>query len=116
MKLKIAIQKQARGGLTALLKKCRIGFRMVRASPGRSRRFSVELFFRDDDIPDYVADGVADLGIVGENIRRGPKPVDVVRSSALAAAVVDRRPKAFEYSDAADSAATASHQLPADLE
>jgi len=26
------------------------------------------LFLRDDDIPEYVQDGVADLGIVGENI------------------------------------------------
>src|SRR5947207_7826716 len=26
------------------------------------------LFVRDDDIPEYVQDGVSDLGIVGENI------------------------------------------------
>ncbi|MFN3329715.1 MAG: ATP phosphoribosyltransferase, partial [Pyrinomonadaceae bacterium] len=31
--------------------------------------FPLEIFFlRDDDIPEYVADGVADAGIVGENI------------------------------------------------
>src|SRR5690606_23328281 len=26
------------------------------------------LFLRDDDIPEYVQDGIADLGIVGENV------------------------------------------------
>jgi len=33
------------------------------------RNFDLELLFvRDDDIPEYVADGVADLGIVGQNL------------------------------------------------
>jgi len=33
-----------------------------------SRNFPIEvLFLRDDDIPQSVADGVADVGIVGEN-------------------------------------------------
>lgn len=33
------------------------------------RNFDLELLFvRDDDIPEYVADGVADLGIVGHNL------------------------------------------------
>jgi ATP phosphoribosyltransferase len=37
----------------------------------RCRNFDVELLFlRDDDIPEYVADGVADLGIVGLNVIR----------------------------------------------
>ena len=31
--------------------------------------FPLEIYFlRDDDIPEYVADGVADVGIVGENV------------------------------------------------
>ena len=31
--------------------------------------FPIEVFFlRDDDIPEYVAEGVADIGIVGENV------------------------------------------------
>ena len=35
----------------------------------KSQNFPIEfLFLRDDDIPDYVADGVADIGIVGENV------------------------------------------------
>ena len=37
----------------------------------RCRNFDVELLFlRDDDIPEYVEDGVADLGIVGLNVIR----------------------------------------------
>ena len=40
----------------------------------------MEIFFlRDDDIPDYVADGVADIGIIGENLlAEHPKDVEVV--------------------------------------
>ncbi|MFO7448462.1 MAG: ATP phosphoribosyltransferase [Ignavibacteriaceae bacterium] len=34
-----------------------------------TRNFPLEiLFLRDDDIPEYVKDGVADIGVVGENI------------------------------------------------
>ena len=37
----------------------------------RCRNFDVELLFlRDDDIPEYVSDGVTDLGIVGLNVVR----------------------------------------------
>ncbi len=37
----------------------------------RCRNLPVELLFvRDDDIPEYVQDGVADLGIVGQNVVR----------------------------------------------
>lgn len=39
------------------------------ALKAQAANFPVELLFlRDDDIPGYVADGVADLGIVGENV------------------------------------------------
>ncbi len=35
------------------------------------------LYVRDDDIPEYVADGVADLGIVGQNlVREAERPVE----------------------------------------
>jgi ATP phosphoribosyltransferase len=42
--------------------------------------FPLEIYFlRDDDIPEYVADGVADIGIVGENVlAEDPKQVEVV--------------------------------------
>lgn len=83
MKLKIAIQKSGRlaDNSTAMLRKCGIGFSN---GLGKLRTeaadFPLEIFFlRDDDIPDYVADGVADVGIVGENIvAEGGKPVDVI--------------------------------------
>jgi ATP phosphoribosyltransferase len=72
MKLKIAVQRQGRlsDGSTDLLRKCGIGFSngmgKLRAE---AADFPLEIFFlRDDDIPDYVSDGVADVGIVGENV------------------------------------------------
>jgi ATP phosphoribosyltransferase len=81
MKLKIALQRSGRlaEGSTELLRKC--GIRFSNGS-GKLRTeasdFPLELLFlRDDDIPEYVADGVADAGIVGENVlAENPKPVD----------------------------------------
>ncbi|GIU83095.1 MAG: ATP phosphoribosyltransferase [Acidobacteria bacterium] len=71
-KLKIALQKAGRlsEDSIGLLKKCGIsfndGFGKLRTE---ALNFPLEIFFlRDDDIPEYVADGVADAGIVGENI------------------------------------------------
>ena len=69
--LKIAVQKSGRlsDDSLSLVKECGIKFyngtgKLISASTN----FPVEfLFLRDDDIPGYVADGVADLGIVGEN-------------------------------------------------
>jgi ATP phosphoribosyltransferase len=103
MKLKIALQKQGRlaDGSTALLKRCGIGFSngmgKLRAE---AEDFPLEIFFlRDDDIPDYVADGVADIGVVGENVlAENPKSVDVIEKLGfgkcrLSVAV----PKSFEY-------------------
>jgi len=83
MKLKIALQKQGRlaDGSADLLRKCGIrfsnGFGKLRTE---AIDFPLEIYFlRDDDIPDYVADGVADIGIVGDNIlAEDVKPVDVV--------------------------------------
>lgn len=69
--LTLAIQKSGRlsEGSLALLKKCGIkiqnGTNHLKASV---RGFPMELIFlRDDDIPQYVADGVADAGILGYN-------------------------------------------------
>ncbi len=71
-KLKIAVQKQGRLSEDSvnLLKKCGIKFNnglgKLRAE---AENFPLEIFFlRDDDIPQYVEDAVADCGIVGENI------------------------------------------------
>ena len=70
--LKIAIQKSGRlyEGSMQLLKECGIevsnGNNQLRVISGN---FPVEVFFlRDDDIPEYVQDAVADIGFVGENV------------------------------------------------
>ncbi|MER3631741.1 MAG: ATP phosphoribosyltransferase [Blastocatellia bacterium] len=72
MRLRLAIQKQGKlaDGSVNLLRGCGVVF-----SNGNGKlrveaeNFPLEIFFlRDDDIPQYVADGVADIGIVGENI------------------------------------------------
>jgi ATP phosphoribosyltransferase len=72
MKLKIAIQKSGRlyEDSMRLLRDCGIelnnGVSKLRTD---ATNFPLEvLLLRDDDIPQYVADGVADVGIVGENV------------------------------------------------
>lgn len=70
--LKLAIQKNGR--LTdkslALLRNC--GLEIEDYSERliiTARNYSLDiLFLRDDDIPEYVNDGVADIGIVGEDV------------------------------------------------
>ena len=70
--LKIAIQKKGR--LTerslGLLKVCGIDIENhSERLTETARNFPLELLFlRDDDIPEYVQDGVADLGIVGLDV------------------------------------------------
>lgn len=70
--LRIAIQKSGRlqEGSLALLKETGLSFSNGRDQlKTQARNFPVEvLFLRDDDIPQYVEDKVADIGIVGENI------------------------------------------------
>ena len=69
--LKVAIQKQGRLSEKSLelLRKCDFQLststRKLKAS---ASNFPLEvLFLRDDDIPHYVEQGIADIGIVGEN-------------------------------------------------
>ncbi|MBC7901893.1 MAG: ATP phosphoribosyltransferase [Gemmatimonadaceae bacterium] len=72
MKLRIAIQKSGRlyEESVSLLKECGIDLRNVKDRlRTESDNFPLEVFFlRDDDIPQYVEDGVADIGIVGQNV------------------------------------------------
>ena len=70
--LKIAIQKSGRlfEDSIKLLKECGIeisnGNKQLKTV---ADNFPLEIYFlRDDDIPQYVYDGVADIGIVGENV------------------------------------------------
>jgi ATP phosphoribosyltransferase len=70
--LKIAVQKSGRlhDGSIDLLKSCGL-----KITNGRNQlmtpvqNFDAQLLFlRDDDIPQYVQDGVADIGVIGENV------------------------------------------------
>jgi ATP phosphoribosyltransferase len=70
--LRIAIQKSGRlhEDSIKLLKECGIelnnGNKQLKAT---AFNFPLEVFFlRDDDIPQYIHDKVADVGIVGENV------------------------------------------------
>lgn len=69
--IRIAVQKSGRlsDDSLKLIKECGIKFYNGTGKlKSTSTNFPIEfLFLRDDDIPGYVADGVADLGIVGEN-------------------------------------------------
>ncbi len=70
--LRIAIQKSGRlqEGSLELLRESGLSFSNGKDQlKTQARNFPVEvLFLRDDDIPQYVEDKVADVGIVGENI------------------------------------------------
>jgi ATP phosphoribosyltransferase len=72
MKLKLAIQKSGRlhDDSIKLLKDCGIDVKNgVNKLKSEAENFPLEVFFlRDDDIPQYVEDKVADIGIVGENV------------------------------------------------
>jgi ATP phosphoribosyltransferase len=71
-KLKIAIQKSGRlyEDSVKLLKDCGIDVKNgINKLKTEAENFPLEIYFlRDDDIPQYVEDAVADIGIVGENV------------------------------------------------
>jgi ATP phosphoribosyltransferase len=83
-RLRIAVQKSGRLSEISLdlLKECGI---RVNNSKGAlvapSPNFPIDFFFlRDDDIPQYVADGIAELGILGENVvLESGAPIEIVR-------------------------------------
>ncbi|MDZ4071799.1 MAG: ATP phosphoribosyltransferase [Sediminibacterium sp.] len=72
MKLKLAIQKSGRlhDDSIRLLKECGIDISNgVNKLKAEATNFPIEVYFlRDDDIPQYVEDAVADIGFVGENV------------------------------------------------
>ncbi len=88
-KLKIALQKKGRLSEKSiqLIKECGIsltnGNRKLLSLSGN---FPLEvLYLRDDDIPRYVSDGVADIGIVGENVVKEEKSeVDTLKKLGFA--------------------------------
>jgi ATP phosphoribosyltransferase len=106
--LKIAIQKSGRlyEDSIKLLKECGIqlnnGNKQLKTV---AENFPLEVYFlRDDDIPQYVYDGVADVGIVGENVLlEKSKEIDLVYrlgfgKCKLSIAV----PKAMQYNSIDD--------------
>ncbi|MBC6425811.1 MAG: ATP phosphoribosyltransferase [Ekhidna sp.] len=81
--LKIAVQKSGRLKEKSLnlLNECGIKVRNGGKLMSTASNFPLEVFyFRDDDIPQYVAEGVADIGIVGENeyLEKAEK-VDIIK-------------------------------------
>lgn len=105
-KLKIAVQKSGRLSEDSLnlLKECGLklnyGLGKLR---NEAQNFPLEIYFlRDDDIPQYVEDAVADLGIVGENVlHEAKKQIRIIEKLGfgkcrLSIAV----PRSFEYRDA----------------
>jgi ATP phosphoribosyltransferase len=104
MKLKIAIQKSGRLSEESirLLKDCGIdisnGLNKLKAE---AANFPLEVFFlRDDDIPQYVEDGVADIGIVGENVllekNRNVRTVDKLGFGKCRLSIAIPRDKTFK--------------------
>jgi ATP phosphoribosyltransferase len=87
--LKIAIQKTGRLSENSkkLLEECGIkisnGANVLRTTAGN---FPIEvLFLRDDDIPQYVEQQVADIGILGENmVREKEKDVEILEQLGFA--------------------------------
>jgi ATP phosphoribosyltransferase len=71
-KLRIAIQKSGRLNEDSMkiLKESGIEIsNSLNQLKAEASNFPLEVFFlRDDDIPQYVEDGIADIGIVGENV------------------------------------------------
>jgi ATP phosphoribosyltransferase len=101
--LRLAIQKSGRLSEESikLIKECGIEFSSGGGTlKSVAHNFPIEvLFLRDDDIPGYVADGVADIGIVGENVAvETRKKLTVVRQLGFSTCRLSIGvPKAMEF-------------------
>ncbi|WP_143307832.1 ATP phosphoribosyltransferase [Chitinophaga vietnamensis] len=108
MKLKLAIQKSGRlhDDSIKLLKECGIDINNgVNKLKTEASNFPLEVFFlRDDDIPQYIEDGVADIGIVGENVvLEKKKQVNMVEKLGFGKCRLSMAvPKSMEYSTIKD--------------
>lgn len=104
--LRIAVQKSGRlyEESVQLLKECGIDLRNVKDRLKTvSENFPIEVFFlRDDDIPEYVEDGVADIGIVGQNVlgEKGRKVTSVEELGFGKCRLSIAVPKSMDYIDA----------------
>lgn len=69
--LKVAVQKCGRlhNNTINLIKKCGIKLNPIKQLKIKAVNFPLEIYLlRDDDIPQLLEDGVADIGIIGKNI------------------------------------------------
>nr|WP_162051393.1 ATP phosphoribosyltransferase [Pontibacter pamirensis] len=106
--LRLAIQKSGRLSEDSLnlIRECGISF--VNSSlklKTESTNFPLEiLYLRDDDIPGYVADGVADIGIVGENVlvEEGKQSLTVEKLGFSKCRLSLAVPKTMEYNSIQD--------------
>ncbi len=107
-KLKIALQKSGRlsEDSLVLLKKCGIGFSNgLGKLRSEANNFPLEIFFlRDDDIPQYVEDAVADIGIVGENVlMEDARNVQIIENLGFGKCRLSLAvPKSLEYKNLQD--------------
>jgi len=102
--VRLGIQKSGRLSekTIELLKACGIKF-VTGSLKTSSFNFPIEiLFLRDDDIPGYVADGVADFGILGMNeIDEQGKPIDIVKNLGFSKCRLSLAvPNTFNYTSA----------------
>jgi ATP phosphoribosyltransferase len=103
-RLKIAIQTKGRLNEDSmqLIKEAGIDLTIGRRTlVAESKNFPMDaLFLRDDDIPQTVADGVADIGIVGENemLEKGENVVIAKRLGFSKCRLSLAIPKSLEYS------------------
>lgn len=104
--LKIAIQKSGRlsDASKKLLKECGIIIQNGKnqlIAPAINFPAQI-LYLRDDDIPQYVEDGIADLGILGENVfLESQKDIQLSKRLGFSKCRLSLAvPKSVEYTDA----------------
>ena len=105
----LAIQKSGRLSekTVKLLHECGIAFENGGSSKLKSKagNFPMQiLYLRDDDIPECVSDGIADIGIVGENVYLEKKrPLAIVERLGFARCRLSIAvPKSMEYDNVGD--------------
>jgi ATP phosphoribosyltransferase len=101
--LRIAIQTKGRLNEDSILLFEEAGIRLIegkRRLISSAKNFPLEvLYLRDDDIPQCVADGVADVGIVGLNeVEEQKKVVDIIKNLGFSKCRLSLAiPKDIEY-------------------
>ena len=107
--LTLAIQKSGRLSekTVRLLHECGIAFENGGSSKLKSNvtNFPMRiLYLRDDDIPECVADGIADIGITGENVcREKERPIDIIERLGFARCRLSIAvPKSMDYQGLSD--------------